>query len=542
MSNDPPNDLAFYCPQHQLRFRATGDEVVTCERGGHSVGHGFPEKSWWEYCCDCATFWPSQLGNGYLRRSECLVCDRPTAKRYVCEVCQVVSIESAALVKRKLYSITIENGIFPNCPGCAKRADSVPSEHQCGEIAASIFTSRSACPFCETAIRAAAAPSLKPQPPQVCPFCGTRGTAGIKFCSRCGKPQQQTSQDDATNEVDDSPTDTPTNQWNTLVLPGSQRKITTEPELLSNQIIRDLREAPSSGVEDPKDLEIDPTSNEIPPWQSTLPAFPPKRRVRWKPAAIAVAITAVVVLTIAIILTANRSGSKSSLPNSPPTPPPGMVYVLGSEFTMGNDLGDEFEKPAHQVTLKAFFIDKNEVTCSEYEKFIKATNHRPPNNWSSAACPATGINNPVTGVDWYDATAYAQWTGKRLPTEEEWELAARGTDKRIYPWGNDWRANAANAGAGKQGGVVDVGSYPAGKSPSGALDMIGNAWEWTSSDFKAYPGGHISDKPSGELKVIRGGYWGSSAPKATTTFRRGWDARDAQLGYKNTGFRCAKDS
>jgi hypothetical protein len=116
MSNDVSNDLVFYCPQHQLRFRATGDGVVTCEQGGHSVGHGFPEESWWEYCCDCATFWPSQVGNGYLRRSECLVCERPTAKRYVCEACQVVSIESAALVKRKLYSITIENGICRIAP------------------------------------------------------------------------------------------------------------------------------------------------------------------------------------------------------------------------------------------------------------------------------------------------------------------------------------------------------------------------------------------------------------------------------------------
>ena len=542
MSDEAVKNLSFYCPQHQLRFRATGDAVVTCEQGAHSVGDGFPDKSWWEYCCDCATFWPSQVGNGYLRRSECLVCERPTAKRYVCEVCQVVSIESAALVRRKLYSITSESGISPSCPGCAKLVDHVPSEHQCGEVSASIITSRSTCPFCETAIGAGGPPKSKSRAPQVCPFCGTQGKAGIQFCGRCGKQQPQTSTNDATNEAHHNLTG-PTDQLSASTGTRSQSDIPNERKVLSGQNvpIPEEGEKKTSDVEDTT-LESEPTSTEIPPWQSTLPAAPPKRRVRLIPAAIAVAITVVLVLALAIILRASRSGSKSGLPNLPPTPPVGMVYVAGGEFTIGNDLGDEYEKPAHQVTVKPFFIDNNEVTCGEYEKFIKATNHRSPLNWSNATCPAAALNNPVTGVDWYDATAYAQWAGKRLPTEEEWELAARGTDKRIYPWGNDWRRNAANAGDGNQGRVVDVGSYPVGKSPFGAFDMIGNAWEWTSTDLKAYPSGHISDQTPGELKIIRGGYWGSSAPKATTTFRRGWDARDAPLGYKNTGFRCAKDS
>jgi len=543
MSTDAMNDLVFYCPQHQLRFRATGDAALTCEQGGHSVGYGFPEKSWWEYCCDCATFWPSQPSSD-LRRSECLVCERPTAKRYICPACQVVSIESAALVRRKLYSITSESGISPNCPGCAKHADGDPLEHQCGEIAASFLTSRSTCPFCETAIRADSAPESKTRPPQVCPFCGTRGKAGIQFCGRCGKQQLQHSKNDATNETHHNLTGS-TTQLSASARTRSQSDTTIEPGVLPGQIVPIPEEAETnpSGVDFTKvEPEIELISSELPPWESTLPAVPQKRRVRWIPAAIAVAITVVVVLTLAIILSASRSGSKSGVSNLPPTAPVGMVYVPGGEFTIGNDLGDEYEKPAHQVTVKPFFIDKNEVTCGEYEKFIKATNHRSPPNWSNATCPAAALNNPVTGVDWYDATAYAQWAGKRLPTEEEWELAARGTDKRTYPWGSDWRKNAANAGDGNQGRVVDVGSYPDGKSPFGAFDMIGNAWEWTSTDLKAYPSGHISDQTPGELKVIRGGYWGSSASKATTTFRRGWDARDAPLGYKNTGFRCAKDS
>jgi hypothetical protein len=149
MPNSVENSLGFYCPIHQLRFYATGEAVVKCEQGGHIVGYGFPEKSWWEYCCDCSTFWPSELTDGFLRRPECLVCERPTAKRYLCGNCQVVSIESSALVRRKVHSIDGAEGVKPSCPGCAAQSVGVAVEHGCAEIAVNFLTLRDVCPFCE---------------------------------------------------------------------------------------------------------------------------------------------------------------------------------------------------------------------------------------------------------------------------------------------------------------------------------------------------------------------------------------------------------
>jgi serine/threonine-protein kinase len=142
-------------------------------------------------------------------------------------------------------------------------------------------------------------------------------------------------------------------------------------------------------------------------------------------------------------------------------------------------------------------------------------------------------------VTWDDANAYAKWANKSLPSEAAWEFAARGTDRRLYPWGNDWRDGQANAN-GASSSIVSVGSYK-GASPFGAFDMVGNAWEWTASDFRPYPGGRLpANQPSGDLKVIRGGSYESTKDFATTTYRTGWPARGANT-YDQTGFRCVKN-
>jgi formylglycine-generating enzyme required for sulfatase activity len=207
---------------------------------------------------------------------------------------------------------------------------------------------------------------------------------------------------------------------------------------------------------------------------------------------------------------------------------------------MGRAKGSEYERPEHQVTVSPFFIDIFEVTCEEYKQFIDETGHRPPPAWGKAATyPPAWARRPVTGIDWDDATAYAEWAGKRLPTEQEWEFAARGTDGRLYPWGNEWKAKAANADSSSHKHAETVGEHLGGPSPFGAYDMAGNAWEWTASDLAAYPGGALQDQVQGEMKVVRGGSWVDSRNAATATYRKGLPPRGGD--YSNVGFRCVKD-
>ena len=168
---------------------------------------------------------------------------------------------------------------------------------------------------------------------------------------------------------------------------------------------------------------------------------------------------------------------------SGPVVPEGMVMVPAGAYTIGRDEGSELERPRHTVELPAFFIDRTEVTNADYKKFVDATSHKPPVNWKGGAYNADLANYPVTGVTWQDAVDYAKWAGKRLPTEAEWEAAARGSDGRRYPWGDDWRAGIANIGVKPAGRTSDndypaeikpVGQYPDGASAAG---VTGFDWQ-----------------------------------------------------------------
>ncbi len=227
-------------------------------------------------------------------------------------------------------------------------------------------------------------------------------------------------------------------------------------------------------------------------------------------------------------------------PSAAPAPAPeGMVYVPGGTFEMGRAGGDEFESPPHIVSVNPFFIDRTEVTNEEYQRFVSAEGHRAPLHWSDGKFPEGQAKFPVVNVSWDDAKAYARWANKRLPTEAEWEFAARGADNRLYPWGGSWSQNFANAGRDKNGSLVAVGSFTTGASPFGVFDMCGNAWEWTASDYEDYPGRNPPTSLAGAgLKVIRGGGYDVSPKRATTTYR---GAIPPDRTPDKTGFRLARD-
>ena len=231
--------------------------------------------------------------------------------------------------------------------------------------------------------------------------------------------------------------------------------------------------------------------------------------------------------------------------------PEGMVYVLGGVLRVGRDDGEANEKPAHTMTVKPFYLDRMEVSNEQYQQFISATGRPAPKHWQGNLYPVNENLMPVTNVTWEDAMEYAKWAGKRLPTEEEWEFAARGPEGRLYPWGDRWQADAANVSADQNDKrtLRAVDEYPQGASPFGILNLSGNVWEWTASDYVAYPGGSIEPPRRGfsNLKVIRGGSCDSTPQFATATLRRGWPATPknwpdpGQADYSRTGFRCAAD-
>ncbi|MFQ5508310.1 MAG: formylglycine-generating enzyme family protein [Leptospirillia bacterium] len=239
-----------------------------------------------------------------------------------------------------------------------------------------------------------------------------------------------------------------------------------------------------------------------------------------------------------------------------PTPPEGMVLIPAGPFVRGSDKEDtegrakEFgamkpwyldEHPAHKMTLPAFFIDKTEVTVGAYTLFLHATGSGVPSDWPGATPENRDL--PVTGVNWHQADAYCTWFGKRLPTEAEWEKAARGPDGREFPWGDTFDAMRGNTGAARLGKLMPVGHFPEGASPYGVLDMVGNVWEWTASWYLPYPGSDYHTDDFGEkYRVIRGGGWGGIGHYTLDQFYRAAYRFyiDPAISFNDAGFRCAK--
>src|SRR5438093_55972 len=222
-----------------------------------------------------------------------------------------------------------------------------------------------------------------------------------------------------------------------------------------------------------------------------------------------------------------------------------MVLVSAGEFTMG---GDSIDNPRHPVYLDAFHMDKYEVTASRYAKFLQATGRQLPFKWSEMSLVSHG-DRPVIGVTWEDADAYCRWASKRLPTEAEWEKAARGTDGRAYPWGNEAptprHANFNKCCEWKGYGVLAiVGSLEAGRSPYGIYDLAGNVSEWVAdwydnTSYKYELERNPKAPRDGERKGVRGGSWYDSALLQRSALRsRSYPSAPST----DRGFRCAKDA
>jgi formylglycine-generating enzyme required for sulfatase activity len=185
-----------------------------------------------------------------------------------------------------------------------------------------------------------------------------------------------------------------------------------------------------------------------------------------------------------------------------------MVLVSEGNFQMGSEAGNSDERPVHTVFLNAYYIDKYEVTNDFYQAFVQATGRNQPRFATDNRFNAP--QQPVAGVTWFDADSYCRWIKGRLPTEAEWEKAARGTDGRVYPWGNGTPTSELSNYDFNVGQIVAVGSYPTGVSPYGAHDMAGNVWEWcadwySSGYYNESPSRNPTGPSSGSTRVLRGG-------------------------------------
>lgn len=242
-----------------------------------------------------------------------------------------------------------------------------------------------------------------------------------------------------------------------------------------------------------------------------------------------------------------------------------MIAIPAGQFIMGTDYrrADVQDGPQRTVSLPAFQIDKYPVTNAQYARFVAATGHRPPLHWKDGRIPVGLEKHPVTMVSWFDAKKYAEWAGKRLPTEAEWERAARGNDGRRWPWGNSMDPQRLNTYY-QVGSTTVVGSYPSGASPEGVMDMAGNVSQWVADDFLPYPNteapeemfqakiAQIPESPAERskqvvdfvpteerYKVMRGGSW-KSDPFSTAAYHRNFSWPHFASDF--FGFRCAKSA
>jgi len=223
----------------------------------------------------------------------------------------------------------------------------------------------------------------------------------------------------------------------------------------------------------------------------------------------------------------------SGLASRPAPVDSGMVLIAAGTYPIGADTGAEVIRPRRSITLRAFGIDAHEVTVAEYQRFVDARGVDPP--WTTR--PAVDL--PVVGVQHAEAVNFCAWRhpdGGRLPSEDEWEAAARGIEGRAYPWGNAWDSAAANTGA-RTSGPVPPGSHLRGRTPEGVHDLVGNVWEWTASPYRGFA--DSSGGRTGTYYVIRGGAYNAFDRVSTALFKSGAASVTDRSNLAATGFRCA---
>jgi formylglycine-generating enzyme required for sulfatase activity len=587
--------LRVHCTQHRILFEILEARTLVCDADGHALAHNFPFGEWWEFCCNCQTFWPSDAEQGSGGRESCPACEQPVGVRYLCHRCMVISNAPKTAQRGRGFRISVVGRVEPCCPGCYSVALPV-IDHQCEGARTPFATARHLCPFCEEFIWEDAADGESqggwhsdeaPEDSAAEAEAAVRPLSYPDDVLEDWRPWEDT----GVGVESDGPSPDMIGEVSPLGDGGWQaglhadvlsntdggvaEKVLTVAEVSEADTHVGVREVDSVAVENAPALtnvtSRTPASPDGPPrgesrngdgtFLSQYTGGRRERKVSPKGVLLLAAAGALALIIVALLWPRPsadadaragaavtpadaRTDAAGKAAPSQPTPPEGMVYVPGGTFKMGRDDGDNYERPAHEVKVAPFYIDQFEVTCEQYQRFVEEMHHKAPPGWRDGKYPQGWTKLPVTGVSWEDASAYARWLGKRLPTEAEWEFAARGTDGRRYPWGVDWDPAGANAEGSGPGRPTEVGLHPRGASPFQVQDMAGNVWEWTADSIRSYEGGNIpEDKLSPDvrnrLKVIRGGCYLSDAGSANATYRRGWPASGAD--YMQTGFRCARE-
>jgi hypothetical protein len=317
--------LRVFCPTHRISFEVPESGRILCESGGHALALNFPHEDFWEYCCDCQVFWPSEMDKGGKAKEACPVCTRTTVRRYLCYECKLVSVESDDPARRKSFRIRTRGEIEPACPGCGKAAKPGLQEHVCEDAAATFSTARTKCPFCEETIRKGE--PARPEEKIFCGSCGMQAAPSHTFCKKCGQPVARNAVTQLTAQTTTPPA--PPSAQTTPLVPGPASSYT------------------------PPDLG----AHDSPPFTGPLPETPKVAPKGSGGALVAVGVVALVLVLIVVGALLSNSGSKGGGRG-------GSGSVSGSQFK---------EKLDRALTSDQFFCTGGDCVEALYDAEAKSS-------------------------------------------------------------------------------------------------------------------------------------------------------------------------